>query len=228
MSDSVASVKTHSLTINNDLSWMAFAPSEQHHMCPLSDIPNWLNNELLKVQSLTAAEYALAIQTEISWYRKRGNSLPLRVNKLQVLLTQLHQCYLYTQTVRHKFVNFSPMIQSVHSVSNRDILRMSFHHWKKTNTSPRINTESTSLRYLNTPDRHQWYCNPNICSDTAGRKVKRMMDKLTEKEDMHHDLQSIMNEMTSKVRGQHSEDSFRRIFWEAQLEALQTRQGIRH
>ena len=52
------------------------------------------------------------------------------------------------------------------------------------------------------------------------------MEKLTEKdgvqleEGMHHDLRSIMNEMTSEVRDQHSEDSFRRIFWEAQLEAM--------
>ena len=39
---------------------------------------------------------------------------------------------------------------------------------------------------------------------------------------MHHDLQSVMNEMTSNVRDQHSEDLFRRIFWETQLEAMQT------
>ena len=55
------------------------------------------------------------------------------------------------------------------------------------------------------------------------------MEKLTEKdgvqleEDVYHDLQSIMNEMTSNVRDQHSEDSFQRIFWEAQLEAMQTK-----
>ena len=53
-----------------------------------------------------------------------------------------------------------------------------------------------------------------------------MLDKLTDKdgvqldEGMHHDLQSIMNEMTNKVRDQHSDDSFRRIFWESQLEAM--------
>ena len=56
-----------------------------------------------------------------------------------------------------------------------------------------------------------------------------MLDKLTDKdgvqldEGMHHDLQSIMNEMTNKVRDQHSDDSFRRIFWESQLEAMQTK-----
>ena len=69
--------------------------------------------------------------------------------------------------------------------------------------------------------------------------MKRMLDKLTDKdgvqldEGMHHDLQSIMNEMTNKVRDQHSDNSFLCILWESQLEAMQTKDhrqfaGIQH
>ena len=39
---------------------------------------------------------------------------------------------------------------------------------------------------------------------------------------VHHDMQAIMNEMTAAVR-KNSEVSFRRIFWDEQLKALQTK-----
>ena len=65
-------------------------------------------------------------------------------------------------------------------------------------------------------------------SDTAERKVKKMMERLTEKDgkleaDLHNDMQVIMNEMTGAVRKEHSGGSFRRIFWDEHLKALQTK-----
>ena len=72
------------------------------------------------------------------------------------------------------------------------------------NTSPGKNTASTShtnLRYLNTPKKSQRYRKLKVRSDTAERKVNKMMDQLTEKngveleEGMHDDLQSIMNDI---------------------------------
>ena len=141
---------------------------------------------------------------------------------------------LYTQTVRCKSCQIlTNDTKCAQCVQYRDSLRKSFHHWKKKiDTSPRRNTASTShtnLRYLNTLEKQQRYHKLKVRSDTAERKAKRRMEKLTEKggvqweEGMHHDLQSIMNEMTTKVRDQHSEDLFPRIFWEAQLEAMQTK-----
>lgn len=53
-----------------------------------------------------------------------------------------------------------------------------------------------------------------------------MMEKLTEENgveleaDMHDDLKTIM---TDDIRNHHSEGSFRRICWDQQLEALQTK-----
>lgn len=40
---------------------------------------------------------------------------------------------------------------------------------------------------------------------------------------VHADMQAIMNEMTGAVRKENSEGLFRRIFWDEQLKALQTK-----
>ena len=70
-------------------------------------------------------------------------------------------------------------------------------------------------------------------SDTAERKVKKMMERLTEKDrvemelDVHNDMQGIMNEMTGAIRKGHSEGSFLCIFWDEQLKAKDPRRQIR-
>ena len=51
-SESVTSVVTHSLTISNDLSWTAVVHGHQVNSTkcvPLSDVPNRLNSESLKI-----------------------------------------------------------------------------------------------------------------------------------------------------------------------------------
>ncbi|SMN01763.1 hypothetical protein SPONN_22 [uncultured Candidatus Thioglobus sp.] len=42
---------------------------------------------------------------------------------------------------------------------------------------------------------------------------------------MEDNLQNIMNEMTAAVQDKYPEDSFRRLFWEHQLEALKTKES---
>ena len=112
----------------------------------------------------------------------------------------------HTQTVRSKSCEIlTNETKCAQCVNYRDTLRKLFHRWKKRmNTSPGKNTASTShtnLRYLNTPKKSQRYRKLKVRSDTAERKVNKMMDQLTEKngveleEGMHDDLQSIMNDI---------------------------------
>ena len=144
----------------------------------------------------------------------------------------------YTQTVRHRSCEIlTNGTKCPQCVKYRDSLRKVFHRWqKRCNSSPGHNTASTShtnVRYLNTPERQERYRKLKVRSDTAERRVKRMLEKLTEKDGvqlddgMHDDLQSIMIDMTSEVRDQNSEGSFRRIFWEQQLEAM-SKKNRRH
>lgn len=88
----------------------------------------------------------------------------------------------YAQTVRYKSCQIlTNNTKCAQYVQYRDTLRKStsFHRWNKINTSPRRNTASTShtnLRYLNTPEKQQRYRKLKVRSDTAERKVKRMVE----------------------------------------------------
>lgn len=141
----------------------------------------------------------------------------------------------YTRTVRRSTCEIITNNKKCRQcVDYRDTLRKSFHRWKKGKESPNrrrctASTSRTNLRYVNTPEKRQCYRKLKIRSDTAERKVKKMMERLTEKDgveletDVHADMQAIMNEMTGAVRKENSEGSFRRIFWDEQLKALQTK-----
>ena len=195
-SDSVASVVTHNLTVNDDLSWMAIVHGHQVNstMCvPLSDVPNRLNSESLKV--LVAKLDSCRVcpghpdKNFVEMVMSKKGKLT-SINGKQVVATidsaapvQLNGD-LYIQTVRYKSCQIlTNDTKCAQCVQYRDTLRKSFHRWK-INTSPHRNTASTShtnLGYLNTPEKQQRYRKLKIRSDTAERKVKRMMEKLTEK-----------------------------------------------
>ena len=98
--------------------------------------------------------------------------------------------------------------------------------------SPKRRTSSTSrinFRLLNTPEKQQRYRNLQACSVAAERKLKEAMKKLTHKHGMnldpqlHDDLTSVMNKLTGEIQQKDPEDSFRRLFWEQQLQALKAK-----
>lgn len=102
----------------------------------------------------------------------------------------------------------------------------------KKKMSPKRRTSSTSrinFRLLNTPEKQQRYRNLQACSVAAERKLKEAMKKLTHKHGMnldpqlHDDLTSVMNKLTGEIQQKDPEDSFRRLFWEQQLQALKAK-----
>ena len=136
---------------------------------------------------------------------------------------------IYAQTVRKSSCEvLTNDTKCEQCVNYRDTLRKSFHRWKKRKDLPPsrdiASTSHTNLRYLNTPEKRQRYRKLKVRSDMAEQK---MTEKLTEKNgielesDMRNDIEGIMTDMTGIVRNEHSEGSFRRIFWEQQLQALQ-------
>ena len=140
---------------------------------------------------------------------------------------------MYTQTVRYKSCEI--VVNSAkcgHCVDYRDSPRKSFHRWqKKKSASPsrRTGTSScTNFALLNTPEKLQRYRKLKTRSLATKRKLKDAMEKLTLQRgvtlepQMHDDMTSIMEEMSDEVRKANPEESFRRIFWEQQLQALNT------
>ena len=242
----MASVVTHSLTVSEDLSWTALVhghPVKSINCDLLLSTPNQLNDESLKalvakldscrvcpghpdsnfVEMLMSKKGKLTSNNGKETVATIDSAAPVQLNG-----------NVYTQTVRYKACQIlTADTKCWQCVRYRDSLRKSFHRWKKRiNTSPSRKTATTShtnLRFLNTPERQQRYRNLKVRSDTAERKVKQIMEKLMEKdgvqleEGMHRDLQTIMTDMTSNVRDEHSEDSFKRLFWEQQLNAMQTK-----
>ena len=119
-------------------------------------------------------------------------------------------------------------------VRYRDSLRKIYHRWQKQKSLSPLSWESTNshtnFSLLTTPEKKRRYTNLHIRLKSTEREVKRLkevIDVANKKngvlvnEDVHGDLESIMAEMSSKVREENPMDSFRRVFWEHQLEALQ-------
>ena len=113
----------------------------------------------------------------------------------------------------------------------RDTLRTSFNRWKARNASGTSSSSSdrTNLRYLDHRQIAQRYKNLRSRLHTAESKVRLLLEKQTEEKgisldkETHDDLEQIMKGMTTEVRSQWEEGSFRRIFWEQQLEALKVK-----
>ena len=103
-------------------------------------------------------------------------------------------------------------------VRYRDSLRKIYHRWQKQKSLSPLSRESnshTNFSLLTTPEKKRRYTNLRIRLKSTEREVGLV------NEDVHGDLVSIMAEMSSKVREENPMDSFRRVFWEHQLEALQ-------
>ena len=246
-SSSIPPSVTHSLTIDSNLSWTAFVyghPVSSSRCVILSTIPDKLDHDSLKLllSKLDSSKVCPGhpdhnfVEMLLS---KKGKIMSRNGKDVVASIDSSVPVHLngdtYTQTVRRSTCEIlTNDAKCGQCVDYRGTLRKSFHRWKKGKESPSrrrrtASTSHTNLRYLNTPDKRQRYRKLKVRSDTAERKVKKMMERLTEKDgvelegDVHKDMQTIMNEMTSTIRREHSKGSFRRIFWDEQLKALQTK-----
>lgn len=82
---------------------------------------------------------------------------------------------------------------------------------------------------MNTPEKGRQYHNLRrqlLSTEKEVEKLKQCIEASNEKygikvgESMHNDLSKIMGEMSSEIVDKNPVDSFRRVFWEQQLEAL--------
>ena len=234
---------THSVRVNTDLSWEAFVQGQRVTSSKsklLAKFPDVLDieclNSLITCLDMSTICPGHPDKNFVEMLSTMKGKISSRHGKETVaIIDSFAPVFLngetYNQTVRHVQCEIiTNTAKCTHCIQYRNSLRKSFHSWKKRNsTSPtrRTSTSScTNFTLLNTPEKLQRYKNLKRRSLATERRLKDVMEKLTLKhgisldEHMHNDFETIMHEMTEKVQQSHAEDSFRRIFWEQQLQAI--------
>ena len=235
-------IVTHSLTVNNDFTWTAFVHGYQVNDKTSQALANF--SEKLDSQSLNALLMQLDRCTVCPGHPDKH--LVEMLSSMKGKLTSRHgddivaslDSYapvmlngeVYVQTIRFKSCEI--IVGSAkcgHCIQYRDSLRKSFHRWEKKEISPSRRTATsscTNFALFNTPEKLQRYKKLKSRSVATERKLKDAMEKLTLQHgvtlepQMQDDLTSIMEEMSDEVRKMNLEQSFRRLFWEQQLQAI--------
>ncbi len=233
---------THSVRVNTDLSWEAFVHGKSVSSSKsqlLAKFP-----DVLDIESFNSLITCLDLSTLCPGHpdkqfvemlsTMKGKISSRHSNETVSVIDSFAPVSLngetYNQTVRHVTCEIiTNTTKCPHCIQYRNSLRKSFHSWQKRNSTPtrRTSTSScTNFTLLNTPEKLQRYKNLKRRSLATERRLKDVMEKLTlihgiSLDDHHNDFETIMHEMTEEVRTTHTEDSFRRIFWEQQLQALQ-------
>ena len=113
--------------------------------------------------------------------------------------------------------------------SYRPILRAKYSRWLKKTSSP---CKYTNNRYLTTPQRQKKMKTLQYRAYSAEREVVRLKERINRSTDskgivvddsLNDDLSKIMEESNSSINEHFPEGSFRRLFWEQQLQAARAR-----
>ena len=109
-------------------------------------------------------------------------------------------------------------------------MRKAYHRWTdKLNSSPDRCTAPSShvtFRFLSTPQKQTRYTRLYSKLHAVEKNLKEAIARQTLHqgvpldEQVHTDFISIVSDMTDNIRKTYSEDSFRQLFWEQQLQAL--------
>ena len=115
-------------------------------------------------------------------------------------------------------------------VAYRGTLRKAYHRWTdKLNSSPdrcTVPSSHVNFRLLSTQQKQTRYTRLRSKLHAVEKNLKDAIARQTLHQGVHLDEQvhtdfiSIMSDMTDDTRKTYSEDSFRRLFWEQQLQAL--------
>lgn len=232
-------IVTHCITVQSDLSWTAFV----HGHCvkdQLSFVPKQLNHDTLISLVTKLDNYNVCPghpdKHFVQMLSSRGGEISSRhgnnnVASLDTFAPVELNGEWYNQTVRSNACRIiTNSTKCDKCVLYRDSLRNSYHHWNSKESidqSTRISTTSaTNFSLLTPPEKLQRYKQLKMRTTAAERKLKAVMKKLTNEEgiilenDLQRDISGIMEEVNSDIRKENSEGTFRRIFWEQQIEAL--------
>lgn len=244
-SSSESPIITHSLTVKSDLTWslIVHGVSVDSGSCScLSSIPTTLTNESF-LSLISVLEHSCVCpghpdERFISMIEAKKGRLLSR-DKSEASHIDNFAPVSIDDKVYYKTVRCSGCELLVHKgkcsacIHYRGTLRKIYHRWQKQKSLSPTCRESanshTNFSLLTTPEKNKRYNNLRIRLKSTKREVKKLKeiidmnnkkDGIIVNEDIHSDLESIMIEMSPKVKEDNPMDSFRRVFWEHQLEAL--------
>ena len=238
-------VITHCVMIKSDLSWTVSVhghPFDKDKCSALSTIPKKLSDRSLEalVSLLDKCHVCSGhpdkhlVEMGLS---KKGQFLS-KSGKVSGRVDNYSKVYLngceFDTTVRS--TNCEMIVQGTKCaacVVYRNSLRKMYHNWmkqKSSSPSHRLSTSSrVNVRYLSTPEKSKRYTGLRSRFESINKENKRLKETirfLTQshgiqlQSDIHADFAKIMEEMTEKVYKDNLEGSFRRMFWDQQMKAL--------
>ena len=236
---------SHCLTINTDLTWALCVHGKCVHIedCKaLRSSPSLLeigsaNSLLVTVNNLQVcaghpeSHFVTLCESKQDTIRSHDGSITAYKDAHAVILNG----DAYPSTVRtSKCELLVNTAKCASCMQYRGVLRALYSRQCKTTikaTQERTKVSShTNYRYLNAEEKNERISNLRaevIQNRREIKKVKEKIDAMHEKNSivvndmLHEDLESIMKEMTEDVQKNHADNSFRRLFWQQQLEANQ-------
>lgn len=248
-SSSQALVITHCIMIESDLSWTVSVHCNQidKDKCSVfSGSPKKLSSSSLQalVSLLDKCNVCpgnpdkhfieMALSKKGKFFAKDGSTVVARVDDYSKVCLNGE---MYDQTIRGTSCEVLARGNKCAScVAYRGTLRKMYHRWlkhKRLSPSRRQSTTSRiNVRWLSSPDKRKRYTKLRARLDSTAKENKRLRETIKSltrsggvelQSDLHSDFVTIMNEMTEKVHKDNPQGSFRRLFWDQQIEALNTK-----
>ena len=240
---------TRSVTVNNDLTWcihvhgQALDPSK---CSALKNFPVTINtkaalNQLLKLVNGLSICAGHPDQHFLDLADSHKGKFQSITNSIVAFTDTTYPVFLngevYPRTIRTtacEILVHGPKCEACKKYrSSLRSLHSQWVHQLKTNSENHTAVSShTNYRYLRTPQRKERMSKLRAEVKTKRNEVERLRSRLKEvtekrgicvEKQLEDDLQTIMLEKTNEVRQQYAENSFHRLFWDQQLEALKTR-----
>ena len=234
----------HSLTVASDGSWTLYAHDiliAQSHSPLLSTIPSTLTvpatQSLLSILDKAKICYGHPDEKFVDFVKARQGKLMKGSNEKLAVLDEFapisQGSVTYDATVRSSAYQVlvtngrcRPCIQA------RPSIRKQFFCWQaRQDLTPSRHTNSsshTNLRYMNqslTQERLKHLRKRLVSAEHKISRLKAKIDSNVKSDgievssELHTDLQSLIEEMSTEVKDKHPDDSFPYLFWNQQLQA---------
>ena len=234
---------THFIVVHSDLSWKVTIHNQQvpSTCSKLSRIPSKLIVESFKSLILLVdtcsvcpghpdKHFVNLLESKKGKLLSKDGSKVASIDAIGVTLNG----EAYSKTVRHSKCELLVGNGKCSAcVTYRDSLRKIYHRWLTQKSLSSSRQESTSSRinftHLNTPKKRRRYSNLRLRLENKEKQLERTRDKIDHLmkvsgvivgQQLSNDFKSIMADMTEDMRKNNPPDSFKRVFWEQQLAAV--------
>ena len=237
---------THCVSISSDMSWTLSVHGSEvdvESCSVLNMIPKKLcNTSIISLLHLLERCNVCPGHPDVQFVKmlelKKGRLLAKDGKKVAARMDGYSSVELngehYSKTVRVS--NCELLVQGAKCpscVSYRSTLRRIYHRWVQVRSPRRqLSSSKTNIRWLNTPEKTKRYSHLRTRMNAKEKEVKRLREKITTlteengvllESSLHSDFTHIMEEMTDQVHAECPDKTFRRVFWDQQLQALKVK-----